>query len=97
LLYLTGATAPSVVQLRTENNRTYRRTGTLFGGRFRSSVIQADSDLLACQGYIELNKIVTILRSMFAPMLPNFRNNWVFVHGYNPNSSGEQRVGQTKP
>jgi hypothetical protein len=40
---------------------------------------------------------VTILRSMFAPMLPNFRNNWVFVHRYNPNSSGEQRVGQTKP
>jgi putative transposase len=38
-------------------NRTYRRTGTLFEGRFRSSVIEADSDLLACQGYIELNPV----------------------------------------
>jgi putative transposase len=38
-------------------NRTYRRTGTPFEGRFRSSVIEADSDLLACQGYIELNPV----------------------------------------
>jgi hypothetical protein len=33
-------------------NRTYRRTGTLFEGRFRSSVIEADSYLLACQRQI---------------------------------------------
>jgi hypothetical protein len=32
-------------------NRTYRRTGTLFEGRFRSSVIEADSYLLACQRF----------------------------------------------
>ena len=38
-------------------NRTYRRTGTLFEGRFRSSVIEADSYLLACQRYIEMNTI----------------------------------------
>jgi putative transposase len=38
-------------------NRTYRRTGTLFEGRFRSSVIEADSYLLACQRYIELNPV----------------------------------------
>jgi putative transposase len=38
-------------------NRTYRRTGTPFEGRFRSSVIEADSDLLACQGDIELNPV----------------------------------------
>lgn len=31
-------------------NRADRRSGTRFGGRFRSSVIEADSDLLACQG-----------------------------------------------
>jgi len=29
-------------------NWTYRRTGTLFEGRFRSSIIEADSYLLAC-------------------------------------------------
>jgi putative transposase len=38
-------------------NRTCRRTGTLFEGRFRSSVIEADSYLLACQGYSELNPV----------------------------------------
>ncbi len=38
-------------------NRAYTRTGTLFEGRFRSSVIEADSYLLACQRYIELNPV----------------------------------------
>jgi putative transposase len=38
-------------------NRTYRRTGTLFEGRFRSSLIEADNYLLACQRYIELNPV----------------------------------------
>ena len=38
-------------------NRSYRRSGTLFEGRFRSSVIEADSYLLACQRYIELNPV----------------------------------------
>ena len=38
-------------------NRTYHRTGTLFEGRFRSSVIEADSYLIACQRYIELNPV----------------------------------------
>jgi putative transposase len=38
-------------------NRTDRRTGTLFEGRFESSVIEADTYLLACQRYIELNPV----------------------------------------
>jgi len=38
-------------------NRTYHRTGGLFEGRFRSSVIEADRYLLACQRYIELNPV----------------------------------------
>ena len=38
-------------------NRTYRRTGTLFEGRFRSSLVEADGYLLACQRYIELNPV----------------------------------------
>ncbi|OGV74675.1 MAG: transposase [Methylophilales bacterium RIFCSPHIGHO2_02_FULL_57_10] len=36
-------------------NRTYRRSGTLWEGRFRSCLIQEEAYLLACQRYIELN------------------------------------------
>lgn len=38
-------------------NRTYRRSGTLWEGRFRSCLMQAESHLLACQRYIELNPV----------------------------------------
>lgn len=38
-------------------NRFYRRTGSLWEGRFKSSVVQAESYLLACQRYIELNPV----------------------------------------
>ncbi|WP_462322681.1 transposase [Halochromatium sp.] len=38
-------------------NRRYGRTGGLFEGRFRSSVIDADGYLLACMRYIELNPV----------------------------------------
>jgi len=38
-------------------NRSYRRTGGLFEGRFRSSLIEADGYLLACYRYIELNPV----------------------------------------
>ncbi len=38
-------------------NRTYRRSGTLWEGRFRSCLIQAEDYLLACQRYIELNPV----------------------------------------
>ena len=38
-------------------NRTYRRTGTLWEGRFRSCLTQEESYLLACQRYIELNPV----------------------------------------
>jgi len=37
--------------------RTYGRTGTLFEGRFRSSLVDADAYLFACQRYIELNPV----------------------------------------
>ena len=36
-------------------NTTYRRTCTLWGSRYKSSLIQADTCLPACQRYIELN------------------------------------------
>lgn len=38
-------------------NRTYSRTGTLWEGRFRSCVVEADAYLLACQRYVELNPV----------------------------------------
>lgn len=38
-------------------NRTYRRTGTLWDSRYKSSIVQAEDYLLACQRYIELNPV----------------------------------------
>ena len=38
-------------------NYSYQRTGTLYEGRFRSSIVQNRGYLLACQRYIELNPV----------------------------------------
>lgn len=38
-------------------NKTYRRTGTLWDSRYKSSLVQADNYLLLCQRYIELNPV----------------------------------------
>ena len=38
-------------------NKTYRRSGTLWDGRFRSSFIQDSRYVLACYRYIELNPV----------------------------------------
>lgn len=38
-------------------NRHYRRIGSLWEGRYKSSVVQAESYLLACMHYIELNPV----------------------------------------
>lgn len=38
-------------------NRRSARTGTLFEGRFRSSIVDSESYLLRCQRYIELNPV----------------------------------------
>ena len=38
-------------------NRRYRRSGTLWEGRFRSCLVQSDYYLLACYRYIELNPV----------------------------------------
>ncbi len=38
-------------------NRHYRRSGTLWEGRFKSSAVQAEQYLLTCQRYIELNPV----------------------------------------
>ena len=38
-------------------NATYRRTGTLWDSRYKSSLIQAETYLLTCQRYIEINPV----------------------------------------
>jgi len=38
-------------------NRTYKRSGTLWEGRFRSCLTQSDDYVLACYRYIELNPV----------------------------------------
>jgi len=38
-------------------NRKYQRTGTLWEGRHRSSLVQSNRYLLACMRYIELNPV----------------------------------------
>ncbi|WP_177419307.1 transposase [endosymbiont of Lamellibrachia barhami] len=38
-------------------NREYRRSGTLWEGRFKSSLVQSENYLLQCQRYIELNPV----------------------------------------
>ena len=38
-------------------NRSYHRTGSLWEGRFKSSVVQAEDYLLTCMRYIELNPV----------------------------------------
>jgi putative transposase len=38
-------------------NRSYRRSGTLWDGRYKSSLVQADTYFLTCQRYIELNPV----------------------------------------
>lgn len=38
-------------------NKALCRTGTLFEGRFKASLIQADSYFIACMRYIELNPV----------------------------------------
>lgn len=38
-------------------NHSYKRSGTLWEGRFKSSAVQAEAYLLACMRYIELNPV----------------------------------------
>ena len=38
-------------------NRQYKRSGTLWEGRFKASLVQAEADLLTCSRYIELNPV----------------------------------------
>lgn len=44
-------------------NKKYHRTGTLWEGRHRSSLVQSERYLLTCTRYIELNPVVRIWSS----------------------------------
>lgn len=47
-----------VAQLHTQYvNRTYRRSGSLWEGRFRSCLVQSEEYLLACYRYVESNPV----------------------------------------
>jgi len=64
-LLLTPATAEGCALLMKQTsqlqaqymNRTYQRTGALWEGRYRSSVVQSEQYLLTCYRYIELNPV----------------------------------------
>lgn len=64
-------------------NRTYRRSGTLWEGRYRSCLIQAEDYLLACQRYIELNPV----RAGMVAHPADYR--W---SSYRANAQGEENV-----
>jgi len=51
-------------------NRHYKRSGTLWEGRYKSSAVQAEDFLLACQRYIELNPVRTDIRLAIAQGQP---------------------------
>lgn len=38
-------------------NKTYRRSGTLWEGRHKASLVQAESYLFTCYRYIEMNPV----------------------------------------
>lgn len=38
-------------------NRTYRRTGSLWEGRFKASLVDSEAYLLTCMRYIEMNPV----------------------------------------
>ena len=38
-------------------NRQYKRSGTLWEGRFKASLVQAETYLRTCSRYIELNPV----------------------------------------
>lgn len=39
-------------------NKTYRRSGTLWEGRHKAGLVEADTYLLICYRYIELNLVI---------------------------------------
>lgn len=57
-------------------NYTYRRTGTLWEGRFKAAVIDSEQYLLTCYRYIELNPV----RAGMVPYPSDYR--WSSYHAH---------------
>lgn len=67
-------------------NARYRRTGTLWEGRFKSALVDGDTYLLACHRYIELNPV----RAGMVARPGEYR--W---SSHRCNASGEPDIGVT--
>lgn len=64
-------------------NHRYRRTGTLWEGRFRSCLVQSEHYLIACQRYIELNPVrAGIVSHPNAYTWSSYRANAEGVHDF---------------
>ena len=57
-------------------NQSYNRTGTLWEGRYKSTLIQAERYLLACMIYLDLNSV----RAKMASTAADYR--WSSYHHY---------------
>ena len=70
-------------------NRTYKRSGTLWEGRFRSSLVQSQHYVLACYRYIEMNPVrANMVKhpgdypwSSYAANAEGKRHAWLTPHG----------------
>jgi len=57
-------------------NYTYQRSGTLWEGRFKSCVVDAENYLLICQRYIEMNPVrVNMVKSPIDYKWSSFKSN----------------------
>ena len=65
-------------------NRKYRRTGTLWEGRHKSSLIQADRYLLTCYRYIEMNPVAAgmVAAPTDYPWSSHLANAWEEKDGF---------------
>lgn len=53
-----AALMKAIAQLHTQYvNRTYNRTGSLWEGRYRSCLVQAEDYLLTCYAYVDMNPV----------------------------------------
>jgi len=70
-------------------NRAYKRSGSLWEGRFRSSLVQTERYVLGCYRYIEMNPVranmvkhpIEYPWSSYAANATGKKNEWLTPHG----------------
>ena len=63
-------------------NRVYRRTGTLWEGRFKSAIIDSKQYFLTCRSYIELNPVrAGMVKGPGKYQCSSYRSNVMGVNG----------------